>query len=107
MLQCLQAINWAWECLTVTFGLDPERLYATYFGGDTAQGLPPDDTAKDIWLKLLPAARVLPFGCKDNFWEVCERLLTVTRSNCCSLIVCIYCGVIVRVVSGSVHFIVV
>jgi alanyl-tRNA synthetase len=54
----------------VTFGLDPERLYATYFGGDESQGLPPDDTAKDIWLKLLPAARVLPFGCKDNFWEV-------------------------------------
>ncbi|KAK1366227.1 Alanine--tRNA ligase [Heracleum sosnowskyi] len=26
--------------------------------------------AKDLWLKFLPSERVLPFGCKDNFWEM-------------------------------------
>eukprot|EP00624_Nannochloropsis_granulata_P004692 evm.model.NODE_3366_length_53577_cov_19.425985.3 len=58
------AIAWAWECLIDEFGLDPTRLYATYFGGDEKQGLKPDEEAKQLWLKFLPANRVLPFGCK-------------------------------------------
>jgi alanyl-tRNA synthetase len=52
----------------VTFGIDSERLYATYFGGDEKQGLAPDEEARQIWLRFLPSSRVLPFGCKDNFW---------------------------------------
>jgi hypothetical protein len=59
-----EAITWAWDCLTSEFGLDPTRLYATYFGGDAAQGLAPDEEAKAIWLRFLPPNRVLPFGCK-------------------------------------------
>jgi hypothetical protein len=50
-----------------------ERLYATYFGGDASQGLPADDEAKNIWLRFLPEERVLPFGCKDNFWEMGDQ----------------------------------
>jgi len=64
------AINMAWELLTVVYKMDPDRLYATYFGGDAAQGLEPDLEARDIWLKLLPASKVLPFDCADNFWEM-------------------------------------
>ncbi len=67
-----EAITWAWECLVDEFGLDPTRLYATYFGGDPKQGLGPDEEAKQIWLRYLPSNRVLPFGCKDNFWEMGE-----------------------------------
>lgn len=67
-----EAITWAWECLVSEFGLDPARLYATYFGGDAKQGLQPDEEAKQIWLRFLPENRVLPFGCKDNFWEMGE-----------------------------------
>jgi alanyl-tRNA synthetase len=63
-----EAIEWAWECLTEEFKIDPTRLYATYFGGDAAQGLAPDLEAKAIWLQFLPEERILPFGCKDNFW---------------------------------------
>ena len=37
------------------------------------QGLPADTEARDIWLKFLPAERVLPYGCKDNFWEMGEQ----------------------------------
>lgn len=46
------------------YKLPAERLYATYFGGDEKQGLPADEEAKAIWLRFLPAERVLPFGCK-------------------------------------------
>ena len=63
-----EAIDWAWECLTEEFKIDPTRLYATYFGGDESSGLAPDNEAKAIWMKYLPENRILPFGCKDNFW---------------------------------------
>ncbi|KAL3791895.1 hypothetical protein HJC23_010755 [Cyclotella cryptica] len=63
-----EAITMAWKCLTEEFKLDPNRLYATYFAGD--EMTPCDDEAREIWLQFLPADRVLPFGAKDNFWEM-------------------------------------
>ncbi|MCB9837910.1 MAG: alanine--tRNA ligase [Phycisphaeraceae bacterium] len=65
-----EAIEWAWDLLVNVWGLDPGRCYATYFGGDEALGLDPDTEARDLWLKLLPESRVMPFGVKDNFWEM-------------------------------------
>jgi len=50
--------------LVQVYKLPPEQLYATYFGGDESLGLEPDNEARDIWLTVLPASRVLPFGCK-------------------------------------------
>ena len=58
----------AWQCLTEEFKLDPTRIYASYFGGNDQA--PADLEARDIWLKYLPADRVLPFGAEDNFWEM-------------------------------------
>jgi alanyl-tRNA synthetase len=59
----------AWELLTKVYGLNPERLYVTYFGGDEKAGLKPDLEAKKLWMDMgLPEKRVLPFGCKENFW---------------------------------------
>lgn len=55
------------------YKLPGERLYATYFRGDPAQGLPADDEAKAIWLRFLPESRVLPYGCKENFWEMGDQ----------------------------------
>ena len=40
------------------YKLPGERLYATYFGGDAGQGLPPDEEARSIWLRFLPTERV-------------------------------------------------
>ncbi|CAK9163127.1 unnamed protein product [Ilex paraguariensis] len=60
-------------CLLVqyqVYRLPADRFYATYFGGDEKSGLPADDEARDMWLKFLPPTRVLPFGTKDNFWEM-------------------------------------
>ncbi|MEM1209264.1 MAG: alanine--tRNA ligase [Planctomycetota bacterium] len=67
-----EAIDWAWELLTSDqwWGLDPERLHATYFEGDAAEGLEPDLEAKELWLKYLPPERVHPGNKKDNFWEM-------------------------------------
>jgi alanyl-tRNA synthetase len=63
-----EAIDMAYHCLVTEFRLNPDRLYATYFGGDEVT--PCDTEAKELWLQYLPASRVLPFGAKDNFWEM-------------------------------------
>ncbi|DBB11178.1 hypothetical protein WJX82_002672 [Trebouxia sp. C0006] len=68
-----EAIGYAWELLTSVYKLAGERLYATYFGGDEKQGLKPDEEARQIWLQYLPAERILPFGTKDNFWEMGDQ----------------------------------
>jgi alanyl-tRNA synthetase len=65
-----EAIEWAWELLTKVYGLDPSRLYATYFGGDEHSGLAADAEARELWLRHLPPERVLPGSMKDNFWEM-------------------------------------
>ncbi|PFX26004.1 Alanine--tRNA ligase, cytoplasmic [Stylophora pistillata] len=63
------AIEFAWELLTVKYGMPKDRLYVTYFGG--AEGLESDEDTKQFWLDMgLPPDRVLPFGMKDNFWEM-------------------------------------
>ncbi len=67
-----EAIEWAWTLLTKVWGLPEDRMYASYFGGDEKLGLPADDEAKELWLRYLPPERVLPFGTKDNFWEMGE-----------------------------------
>ncbi|KNC45891.1 alanyl-tRNA synthetase [Thecamonas trahens ATCC 50062] len=67
-----EAIDMAWELLTSVFGIEADRLYATYFGGDEEAGLEPDLEARDIWLRYLPEDHVLPGNMKDNFWEMGE-----------------------------------
>ena len=67
-----EAIAWAWELLVDRWGVDPERLYATYFEGDAGDGLEPDHEARDFWLRFLPPERVQPGNKKDNFWEMGE-----------------------------------
>ncbi|HED54411.1 MAG TPA: alanine--tRNA ligase [Phycisphaerales bacterium] len=65
-----EAIEWAWTFLTEVCGLEPDRLYATYFEGSEAEGLEPDHEARDLWLRHLPPERILPGNAKDNFWEM-------------------------------------
>ncbi|MHC4648375.1 MAG: alanine--tRNA ligase, partial [Planctomycetota bacterium] len=69
-----EAIEWAWELLTKVWLIPPERLWATVFAGDPADGLPKDDEAAGLWTKVTPMGheRVLAFGRKDNFWEMGE-----------------------------------
>lgn len=65
-----EAIGWSWELLTDVYKLPKERIYATVFGGDKADGLPADEDAKEIWKKYLPEDHILYFDRKDNFWEM-------------------------------------
>jgi len=66
------AINWAWELLTEVFKLDKDRLYVSVFEGDKADNLPLDTEAKELWLKHVPAEKIILGNKKDNFWEMGE-----------------------------------
>ncbi|KAI9338147.1 tRNA synthetases class II (A)-domain-containing protein [Obelidium mucronatum] len=69
-----EAIHMAWELLTVVYKMPKDRLYITYFGGDEALGLGPDLEAKQLWLDLgLDPKHVIPFGSKENFWEMGDQ----------------------------------
>jgi len=65
-----EAIEWAWELLTKQWGIDPQRLHATYFQGDPHDNLSPDDEARDLWRRYLPDERIHKGNKKDNFWEM-------------------------------------
>ena len=68
-----EAISWSWELLTKVWGLDPKRLYATYFVDDQGD-LPSDEEARDVWLAQpgFVASHLVSGGRKDNFWEMAE-----------------------------------
>jgi alanyl-tRNA synthetase len=68
------AIEMSWELLTKVYGLDPDRLYVTYFEGDKAAGLEPDLEAKELWKGVGVADNhILPGNMKDNFWEMGDQ----------------------------------
>lgn len=67
-----EAIDWAWELLTEVYGLDKDRIYVSVFAGDENLNLELDSEARDIWSKHVVEERILPFGRKDNFWEMGE-----------------------------------
>jgi alanyl-tRNA synthetase len=65
-----EAIAWSWELLTEVYKLPKDRLYATVFGGDDRENLPPDTEALDFWKQYLPEDHILFGNKKDNFWEM-------------------------------------
>ena len=67
-----EAIEWAWELVTERYGLSGDRLWATVFEGDEAEGVEPDEEAERLWLAHtdLTNDRVVRLPAKDNFWEM-------------------------------------
>ena len=64
------AIAWAWELLTEVYKLDKDRLYVTYFEGDTGDSLSADSETQGLWRQYTTDDRILPGNKKDNFWEM-------------------------------------
>jgi alanyl-tRNA synthetase len=64
------AIPFAWELLTTTWKLAPDRLFPTIFRGDA--GIPRDADAHAIWTRLVPADRITELGLAENFWAMGE-----------------------------------
>ncbi|MEX0971832.1 MAG: alanine--tRNA ligase [Solirubrobacterales bacterium] len=65
-----ESIPWGWELATQGFGMDPERIWATVFGGDEELGLGPDEEAIEIWKgEGMPEERIVLLGREDNFWQ--------------------------------------
>jgi alanyl-tRNA synthetase len=66
----LGAAEYAWELSTDGFGLDPESIWITVFGGDEELGLGPDEEAIEVWRSIgIPGERIVQLGPDDNFWQ--------------------------------------
>ncbi|MEO5563724.1 MAG: alanine--tRNA ligase, partial [Chitinophagaceae bacterium] len=65
-----EAIAWSWELLTGVYKIPKDRLYVSIFEGDKKENLPKDDESYAEWKKWIAEERILPFGKKDNFWEM-------------------------------------
>lgn len=61
-----EAIDMAWEFLTINVKLDPKKLWVTIFEGDVK--VPRDTEAEQAWLKHVPKGRIVACGREDNFW---------------------------------------
>jgi alanyl-tRNA synthetase len=62
-----EAIDFAWEFVTKTLALPPERLFVSVFEGEGK--LPRDDEAIGMWQKKgVKADHIVALGRKDNFW---------------------------------------
>jgi alanyl-tRNA synthetase len=86
-----EQIPWFWEFLTGAVRLDPQKLYATCFIGDEANGIPKDTESAAIYKKLFSQAgidakevelpgddgsskgmqdgRIFYYGAKENWWS--------------------------------------
>ncbi|MBX3732790.1 MAG: alanine--tRNA ligase [Verrucomicrobiae bacterium] len=75
-----EAIEWAWELVVERWKFPAERLYATIYQPDVAQGDPGgrDEEAWNCWAErfrsrgLDPEVHIVNGGRKDNFWMMGE-----------------------------------
>jgi len=65
-----QSIAWGLELSVDVFGLDPERIWVSVFGGDEELGLGPDTEAIEIWKAAgIPSERIVELPRSENFWQ--------------------------------------
>jgi alanyl-tRNA synthetase len=60
------AIRFAWELMTVDYGIDPDRLWVTVHHTD--------DEARQLWLEIagIKPERIFGLGDRDNFWQMAD-----------------------------------
>ena len=62
-----EAIEYAWEFLTVDLGLDPDRLWVTIFEGD--ENAPEDREARERWTSVgVPDEKIFGLPKSENWW---------------------------------------
>ncbi|WP_047866038.1 alanine--tRNA ligase [Rubrobacter aplysinae] len=62
-----EAVEYAWEFLTGTLGLEPERLWITIFEGD--ENAPEDEDAKEHWKAVgVPEEKIFGLPKSENWW---------------------------------------
>ncbi|MGC8867181.1 MAG: alanine--tRNA ligase [Elusimicrobiales bacterium] len=64
-----ESLRWGYEFLTSEMGLEPERLYFSYYKGGIA---PKDNETYDIWKRILSHhlhSHIFELG-EDNFWSM-------------------------------------
>ncbi|MET7836863.1 alanine--tRNA ligase-related protein [Micromonospora sediminicola] len=60
------SLRWGYELLTGGYGIPAGRLHATVHAGSTADGVGPDETARDTWAGLGVPVEALG---EDNWWS--------------------------------------
>ena len=45
-----EVVAWAWDYFVNVIGIERDRVYVTYFGGDEESGLEPDLECKQLWI---------------------------------------------------------
>ncbi|MFI7070814.1 alanine--tRNA ligase-related protein [Micromonospora sediminicola] len=60
------SLRWGYELLTGGYGIPAGRLHATVHAGSTADGVGPDETARDTWRGLGVPVEALG---EDNWWS--------------------------------------
>jgi alanyl-tRNA synthetase len=68
-----ESISWGLELSVEVFGLDPELIWVSVFGGDDELGLGPDEEAIEIWKSNgIPDERIVRLPRSENFWQAGE-----------------------------------
>ncbi len=69
-----ETLRWGWEFSVLPpaeggLGLDPERIWVTYYQPKVGEPYQEDLEAKAIWQQIgVPDARIVPLGKKENWW---------------------------------------
>jgi alanyl-tRNA synthetase len=64
-----EAIEFAWDFMINELKMEESRLWFSVFGGDDE--VEADTEAAELWKKVgARPERILPFGRKDNFWQM-------------------------------------
>ncbi len=66
-----ETVRRMWALATQILGIDPGRVWASYFRGDRVQenDMPADDLVRQTWVEVgLPAERVVGLGSPGCFW---------------------------------------
>lgn len=65
------AIVLAYEFLTIALKLNKDRLYITYYEGNS--DIPEDTETKNIWKSIVSSDKIIPGSENDNLWKMADE----------------------------------